>query len=93
MSLPSLSRRLHHQQADILMVTDGEIPSPSKEILSLLATAHDQLGLEVHGLLVGRSVTPPMEALCHHLHVVGAGGGRERSDGVAVERFGHGVCV
>ncbi|KAI3428338.1 hypothetical protein D9Q98_006718 [Chlorella vulgaris] len=55
--------------ADILMVTDGEIPSPSKEILSLLATAHDQLGLEVHGLLVGRSVTPPMEALCHHLHV------------------------
>ncbi|PSC69825.1 von Willebrand type A [Micractinium conductrix] len=55
--------------ADILMVTDGEIPHPSEEILSQLGAARDSLGLEVHGLLVGRSVTPPMEALCTHLHV------------------------
>lgn len=51
------------------MVTDGEIPHPSEEILSQLGAARDSLGLEVHGLLVGRSVTPPMEALCTHLHV------------------------
>lgn len=56
-------------QADILLVTDGEIPQPSEEILGRLAAAKDSLGLEVHGLLVGRSVTPPMEALCSHLHV------------------------
>lgn len=51
------------------MVTDGEIPQPSEAILSRLAAAKEQLGLEVHGLLVGRNVTPPMEALCTHLHV------------------------
>lgn len=51
------------------MVTDGEIPQPSEEILSRLAAAHDTLGLEVHGLLVGRNVTPPMQKLCTHLHV------------------------
>lgn len=32
------------------------------------SAAHEQLGLEVHGLLVGRQVTPPMQALCTHLH-------------------------
>ena len=51
------------------MVTDGEIPAPSPEILSALRTAHEELGLEVHGLLVGRNVTPPMQELCTHLHV------------------------
>lgn len=55
--------------ADILMVTDGEIPQPSEAILSRLAAAQQSLGLEVHGLLVGRNVTPAMEALCSHLHV------------------------
>lgn len=51
------------------MVTDGEIPQPSDEVLARLRAAEDSLGLEVHGLLVGRSVTPPMQALCTHLHV------------------------
>ena len=51
------------------MVTDGEIPTPSEEILDRLAAARGTLGLEVHGLLVGRAVTPPMEALCSHLHL------------------------
>lgn len=50
-------------------VTDGEIPQPSEAILSRLAAAQQSLGLEVHGLLVGRNVTPAMEALCSHLHV------------------------
>lgn len=56
-------------QADILLCTDGEIPQPSEDILERLAAARQSLGLEVHGLLVGRNVTPPMEALCSHLHV------------------------
>eukprot|EP00891_Asterochloris_glomerata_P001609 jgi/Astpho2/1609/e_gw1.00028.9.1_t len=57
-------------QADILMVTDGEIPMPSKDICDKLKTAKEELGLEVHGLMVGRSdTTPAMEAFCSHLHV------------------------
>ncbi|KAI7839236.1 hypothetical protein COHA_006934 [Chlorella ohadii] len=55
--------------ADILMVTDGEIPQPSEQVLERLAAAHEELGLEVHGLLVGERVTPPMQALCTHLHI------------------------
>ena len=51
------------------MVTDGEIPAPSDHILQRLAAARESLGLQVHGLLVGRNVTPPMEALCTHLHI------------------------
>jgi uncharacterized protein with von Willebrand factor type A (vWA) domain len=55
--------------ADILMVTDGEIPRPKKDILSRLDAAKADLGLEVHGLLVGPRITAPMEELCSHLHV------------------------
>ena len=90
------------------MVTDGEIPDPSEDILRQLKyvvascwacrlssfeaapfplppdpgsaltrqaqlpmcrSAYDELGLEVHGLLVGRNVTEPMKKLCTHLHV------------------------
>lgn len=50
-------------------MTDGEIPQPSDTILDRLGAARESLGLEVHGLLVGRNITPPMEALCTHLHV------------------------
>lgn len=55
--------------ADILMVTDGEIPQPNEDILHKLQVAHEEMGLNVHGLLVGRNVTDPMKALCHKLHV------------------------
>lgn len=50
-------------------MTDGEIPQPSDAVLDRLAAAQQALGLEVHGLLVGRNVTPAMQALCSHLHV------------------------
>ncbi len=57
-------------QADILMVTDGEIPMPNEELLERLDTARAALGLQVHGLLVGREDSPEvMERLCSHLHV------------------------
>lgn len=64
--------RLKQQEwalSDILMVTDGEIPQPNEDILEKLGAAHEELGLEVHGLLVGRNVTEPMKALCTKLHV------------------------
>lgn len=38
-------------------------------VLQKLKEAEAGLGLEVHGLLVGRQVTDPMRQLCTHLHV------------------------
>ena len=68
LSLERLGRE-EWKMADILMVTDGEIPAPNADILAQLAAAREGLGLEVHGLLVGRNVTAPMQELCTHLHV------------------------
>ncbi|KAA6415263.1 MAG: hypothetical protein FRX49_13645 [Trebouxia sp. A1-2] len=57
-------------QADILMVTDGEIPRPSEWVKKDLKAAVDDLGLEIHGLLVGQQdSTPAMQDICTHLHV------------------------
>jgi uncharacterized protein with von Willebrand factor type A (vWA) domain len=59
-------------RADILMVTDGEIAPPSPDVLARLDAAKAGLGLEVHGLLVGRAGAPPTEAvqaICSHIHV------------------------
>ena len=35
------------------MVTDGQVPSPSQKLLDQLAVARGELGLQVHGLIVG----------------------------------------
>jgi uncharacterized protein with von Willebrand factor type A (vWA) domain len=56
-------------QADILMVTDGEIAPPNQELLDGLAKAHEDMGLEVHGLIVSSQVSESMQKLCTHLHV------------------------
>ena len=57
-------------QADILMVTDGEIPAPSDWVKRDLKKATEEKGLEVHGLMVGQQdSTPAMEQFCTHLHV------------------------
>ncbi len=52
------------------MVTDGEIGMPNADILKRLDAAKAVLGLEVHGLLVGRDDSPEvMRRLCSQLHV------------------------
>lgn len=56
-------------QADILMVTDGEIPQPDPKVLAAIDRAHKEMGLEVHGLLVSSQVSDAMKALCTELHV------------------------
>jgi uncharacterized protein with von Willebrand factor type A (vWA) domain len=56
------------QAADILMVTDGEIRPPSEHLLQRVKEAHDEMGLQVHGLLVGTQTTQAMKDLCTHLH-------------------------
>lgn len=55
--------------ADILMVTDGEIPFPNQDIINRLDSAKAELGLKVHGLVVGPRITGPMKELCSHLHL------------------------
>lgn len=58
------------QQADILMVTDGEICPPDDDIMQRLAHAHEEMGLEVHGLLVGRDDggSQAIKDICTHVH-------------------------
>lgn len=56
-------------QADILIVTDGEMGMPNTSILNEIEQARDELGLEVHGLLVGNTSSEAMEGICSHLHM------------------------
>eukprot|EP00210_Caulerpa_lentillifera_P001838 g1767.t1 len=56
-------------QADILIVTDGEMGEPEKSVMEGLEMAREELGLEVHGLLVGRTESGPMKRICSHLHM------------------------
>jgi len=71
------------ERADILMVTDGEIPGASPELLSGIREMSAEHGLEVHGMLVGSRVTDQMEELCSQIHLfeswsVVEGAGRSR---------------
>lgn len=52
------------------MVTDGEICPPNEDIRQRLKYAHEEMGLEVHGLLLGRDDggSAAMQDICTHLH-------------------------
>jgi uncharacterized protein with von Willebrand factor type A (vWA) domain len=56
------------QQADVLMVTDGEVAPPSDDLLAALSRAKAELGLEVHGLVVSSQKSEAMERLCTRVH-------------------------
>ena len=63
--------RLHERawaEADILLVTDGEIPEPDAALLADLRAASDTLGLKVHGLLVGEPNSGAVQRLCTQVH-------------------------
>ena len=51
------------------MVTDGEIPRPSQHVAERLKLAKESMGLEVHGLLVGRSVSEALAEFAIHVHI------------------------
>lgn len=57
------------QQADILIVTDGDMDMPHDALLDKKEKMQEDLALEVHGLLVGNSDSEPMERICSHLHI------------------------
>jgi len=52
--------------ADILLVTDGELRMPPMDptALASLKTLREERGVEVHGLLVGKPSSPPLDLLC-----------------------------
>lgn len=52
--------------ADLLLVTDGELQNPPIEtdLIDKLRRLEREKGLEVHGLLVGRRSSKPLEMLC-----------------------------
>ena len=55
--------------ADILLVTDGEIKPPDEALISSLNDAKEELGLKVHGLLVGDAGNEEViESICTHVH-------------------------
>jgi hypothetical protein len=58
------------EAADILLVTDGEIPDPPvpREVMSSIERLKFSKGVKIHGLLVGKSESKPLSRLCTHTH-------------------------
>lgn len=58
------------EAADILLVTDGEIPDPPVplEVMASIDRLKTLKGVKLHGLLVGKSESKPLSRLCTHIH-------------------------
>jgi hypothetical protein len=58
--------------ADLLLVTDGEIPDPpvSEQVMEELGRLKRRTGLQVHGLLVGKSQSKALTRICTQTHDV-----------------------
>jgi uncharacterized protein with von Willebrand factor type A (vWA) domain len=56
--------------ADLLMISDGEIPDPpvSEEIMESLDCLKLRQVVEVHGILVGKRESKPLSRLCTKIH-------------------------
>ena len=65
-SFPDLSM----EAADILLVTDGEIPDPPvpREVMSSIERLRDFKDVKIHGLLVGKKESKPLSDICTHTH-------------------------
>ncbi|VEU42756.1 unnamed protein product [Pseudo-nitzschia multistriata] len=58
------------EAADILLVTDGEIPDPPVplEVMESIDRLKTLKGIELHGLLIGKSESKPLSRVCTHTH-------------------------
>jgi MoxR-like ATPase len=56
--------------ADLLLITDGEIPDPpvSEKIMSDLYILRRRFGIQIHGLLIGKEESVPLSKLCSKVH-------------------------
>lgn len=66
----NLSKDFSMEAADILLVTDGEIPDPPVplEVMASIERLKELKGVKLHGLLVGKSESKPLSRLCTHTH-------------------------
>lgn len=65
-AIEMIDKQLEWSSADILLVTDGELQNPPVpyELLNKIREFERNRGLEIHGLLVGRNSSIPLESLC-----------------------------
>jgi len=62
-------REVGWSDADMLLVTDGEIAPPNPDLVVSLNSAKEELDLKVHGLLVGDAGDPEvMKSICSVVH-------------------------
>ena len=56
--------------ADIILVSDGELPSPPVDAptMARLEAARRRSGVEVHGLLIGEARPTPLDEICDEVH-------------------------
>lgn len=56
--------------SDVLLVSDGELQNPpvSEVVMEELHHLKEETGMEIHGLLVGKSESEPLESLCTNVH-------------------------
>jgi len=66
----NLGKDFAMEAADILLVTDGEIPDPPvpHEVMESIDRLKLLKGVEIHGLLVGKSESKPLSRVCSHTH-------------------------
>lgn len=57
------------RQADILVVTDGDLSYDEGQLQGRLDRLVEELGLKVHGLVLNRTVPPVMKKLCTDLQL------------------------
>ena len=67
---PRTAGELQFSGADVLLVSDGELPSPpvDEETFARLHVMRESKGLQVHGLLVGEPRSTPLDELCDEVH-------------------------
>ncbi|CAE7217987.1 ravA [Symbiodinium natans] len=67
-SVERLGSSQQWQNADLLLVTDGEVPKPSDGVLESLGEARAEYGARVYGVVVGSKTGAVMQSLCSELY-------------------------
>ncbi|CAE7206212.1 viaA [Symbiodinium necroappetens] len=63
-SVERLGSSQQWQNADLLLVTDGEVPRPTDGVLGALGEARAEFGARVYGVVVGSKTGEVMQSLC-----------------------------
>jgi len=79
--------------SDVLLISDGELQNPPvpKNVMEELDRLKEETGMEIHGLLVGKTESEPLERLCTKVYdflerydalsaLIGRNSGRASSD-------------